>query len=154
MNTERLSFVSFKPENSGYTGHVPIEELWSSNRDYETVLQEASNLYEGSIVRMQRMIDEINSYRNQRRLLPARKIWKLGNMIFTLIEDLKGLSLQIDGLYDHLCRDLNVKRKWLEKVIIFRRYIPNVSLIPDSLNWGRCEKGTRKIAERIAQGNT
>ncbi len=154
MNTERLSFVSFKPENSGYTGHVPIEELWSSNRDYETVLQEASNLYEGSIVRMQRMIDEINSYRNQRRLLPARKIWKLGIMIFTLIEDLKGLSLQIDGLYDHLCRDLNVKRKWLEKVIIFRRYIPNVSLIPDSLNWGRCEKGTRKIAERIAQGNT
>jgi len=62
------------------------------------------------------------------------------------------LSLEIDDVYKHLVRDLGAKRKWLEKAIIFRRYLPTQDLIPQSLNWGRCEKGTRRVAERLRDG--
>jgi hypothetical protein len=101
---------------------------------------------------MRIFIKEIQALRNNRKLLPAFKIWQLGNAIFELQHNLNKLFLQLDGLYDHLVRDLGVKRKWLEKVIIFRRYLPDENAIPQSLNWGRCEKGTRLVAEKLRKG--
>jgi len=38
---------------------------------------------------------------------------------------------------------LGVKKKWLEKAIIFRRYVDDKNAIPKNLNWGKCEKGTK-----------
>ena len=101
---------------------------------------------------MRSVVREIEAYRRSHTPTPARKIWELGDAIFKLNEELERVSLQIDGLYEHLVRDLTVKRKWLEKVIIFRRHLPDDNLIPESLNWGRCEKGTRKVAERLRVG--
>ena len=147
-----LEFVTFKKEQGEYIAYTSIKQFFSSDRDIEAVLKEAARLYERSVKQMQSLVAEINTTRNRHILLPARNIWKLGNIIFELVESLKRLSLQIDGIYDHLVRDLNVKRKWLEKVIIFRRYIPDEHMIPESLNWGRCEKGTRRIAENIQKG--
>jgi len=69
-----------------------------------------------------------------------------------LKDSLEILGLQLDSMYKHLTRDLGVKKKWLEKVIILRRYIENEEIIPQSLNWGRCEKGTRKVAKKISEG--
>lgn len=152
MNKDELVFVSFKKDQEKYIPYIPMQQLFSSDKDIETVLVEAAHLYEHSISEMQSVVAEINTFRNKHSLLPASKIWRLGNLIFDLVESLKKLSLQINGIYDHLVRDLNVKRKWLEKVIIFRRYIPDEHVIPESLNWGRCEKGTRRIAEGIQKG--
>ena len=152
MSKNDLILVSFKPNEEHFMAFLLIEQFLSSERDLEPVLKEASQSYEHSIKRMRCAVDEINTIRNERKLLPARTIWKLGNLIFDLVKNLESLSLQIDGLYDHLVRDLNVKRKWLEKVIIFRRYLPNQFAIPESLNWGRCEKGTRRAAEKLREG--
>jgi len=149
----KLEFVTFKKEQGKYIAYTSIKHFFSSDRDIEAVLKEATKLYERSVKRMKSVVAEINTTRNRHILLPARKIWKLGNIIFEFVESLERLSLQIDGIYDHLVRDLNVKRKWLEKVIIFRRYIPDEHMIPESLNWGRCEKGTRRIAENIQKGS-
>ena len=98
------------------------------------------------------MLTEIKNIRANKKPLPARFIWRLGNTIFQLVDDLQKDGFQLDGVYEHLSRDLVVKRKWLEKVIILRRYISKEDLIPETLNWGKCEKGTRKIAENIAKG--
>jgi len=152
MSKNDLMLVSFKPTEEHFMVFFPMRQFLSSERDLEPVLKEASQLYEHSIRRMRSVINEINTFRKEHRLLPARVIWKLGNLIFELVGNLEKLSLQIDGIYDHLVRDLNVKRKWLEKVIIFRRYLPNQLAIPESLNWGRCEKGTRRVAEKLRQG--
>ena len=152
MSKNNLTLISFKPNEGHFITFLPIERFLSSERDLEPILKEASQLYEHSIGKMRSAVNEINTFRNERRLLPARRIWKLGNLIFELVENLEKLSLQIDGIYDHLVRELNVKRKWLEKVIIFRRYLPNECAIPESLNWGRCEKGTRRAAEKLRQG--
>lgn len=150
--TDEPIFVSFKKHKDKYNAFISIDEFFSSNEDLESLLNKASNLYGNSISKMVALINEINTFRSSRRLLPARKIWELGELIFKLVKGLNQLSLQIDGIYDHLVRDLKVKRKWIEKVIIFRRYIPRESMIPESLNWGKCEKGTRRIAEQIQKG--
>ena len=58
----------------------------------------------------------------------------------------------MDSIYAHLTRDLDVKRKWLEKVIIFRRYIQEEAAIPKAAYWGMFEHGTRRKAEQLQAG--
>lgn len=152
MTSDKLGFVVFEPKNGQFVALLSIEGLVSSDRDPEAVLRKAVKIYERATMRMKSLVAEIQACRENRKLVPARKIWHLGDAIFELISQLQELSLQIDRLYDHLVRDLGAKRKWLEKVIIFRRYLPDQELIPSSLNWGRCEKGTRRAGERLRDG--
>jgi hypothetical protein len=146
------AFVSFKKVNEEYKAFVAIEELLSRNENVEPLLKKASIIYSNAVSEMGTLIKEINTFRDSRHPLPARKIWELGDVIFKLVSELNQLSFQIDGIYEHLEKDLNAKRKWLEKVIIFRRFITKESLIPKSLNWGKVEKGTRKKAQQIQKG--
>lgn len=146
------TFVSFKKNQEEYNAFIAIDGFFLGNDDLESLLKKASTLYSSYISKMLALINIITAFRTSRRPLPARKIWQLGDLIFGLVNGLNGLSLQIDGIYDHLERDLNAKRKWLEKVIIFRRYIPEERMIPEHLNWGKCEKGTRRVAELIQKG--
>jgi len=152
MTRDKLAFISFEPDNQRFIPFVSIDQFLSGGRDSELTLKEAADVYRHAIDVMRLLVIEIQDYRMKHKPLPAEIVWELGNSIFVLIEELKELSLQIDGVYDHLVRDLGVKRKWLEKVIILRRYVPRKNLIPNSLNWGQCEKGTRRKAERIAKG--
>ena len=129
-----------------------MEVFLSADGDPETILQEAARVYGQHVSEMRSLVTQLKSYRAQRKLTPARKIWEIGDLVFALRIGLARLSLELDDLYVHLARDLGVKRKWLEKVIIFRRYLPKEELIPESLNWGRCEKGTRRVAEKLRDG--
>lgn len=149
MTKDRLAFVSFEPSNELFRAFLPMEELISGDDDLELRLKKAVQVYQRSIIKMRNLIQEIQNLRDNHKLLPARKVWHLGDDVFQLQHELSKLSLQLDGLYDHLIRDLGVKRKWLEKAIIFRRYLPDENAVPQSLNWGRCEKGTRKAAEKL-----
>jgi hypothetical protein len=152
MMKNEPTFISFKKSNGKYDAFIAINGFFSNNDDLELLLNKASATYSSYISKMLALIGIITAFRTSRRPLPARKIWQLGDLIFKLVKELNGLSLQIDGMYDHLERDLNAKRKWLEKVIIFRRYIPEERMIPEHLNWGKCEKGTRRVAELIQKG--
>ena len=149
---EEPIFVSFKQDKGEYNTFIAMNGFFSSSGDLESLLNKAATIYGSYICKMLVLVDVINVFRSNRRPLPARKIWQLGDIIFQLVDELSQLSLQIDGIYDHLARDLNAKRKWLEKVIIFRRYIPEERMIPEHLNWGKCEKGTRRVAELIQKG--
>lgn len=152
MIKDKLAFVSFEPIDKRFGAYLSMEEFILSDKNPELTIKKAVKIYEDSIRKMRIFIKEIQDFRNNRKLLPAHKVWQLGNAIFELKNNLSKLFLQLDGLYDHLVRDLGVKRKWLEKVIIFRRYLPDENVIPKSLNWGRCEKGTRRVAEKLRKG--
>jgi len=153
MSETKLGFVSFKEVNTDtYIAYLTMEHFLSSNKDMESILENAANVYNHSLRKMQNVINKIDTNRKKRAPVRARHIWELGEEIFQMVEKLQLLSLQIDSIYEHLERELGVKRKWLEKVIIFRRYISDESKIPESLNWGKCEKGTRRIAEGIQKG--
>jgi hypothetical protein len=152
VTTDKLAFVAFQPRDGQFVALLSIEGLLTGDKDPEAVLRTAAKVYERSILRMKSLVAEIQAYRARRKLVPARKVWRMGDAIFGLQSDLEKLALQIDRLYDHLARDLGAKRKWLEKAVILRRYLPDEALIPQSLNWGRCEKGTRQVAERLREG--
>lgn len=151
MNSNKLPFITIEPKDSQFTAFLSVEGLLSLD-DPEAVLQEAAEIYEHSVAKMRSLIAVMQECRLHRKPMPARMMWRLGDTIFQLRDELEALSLQLDNTYAHLVRDLGVKRKWLEKAIIFRRHLLSEDLIPESLNWGRCEKGTRRAAERLRNG--
>lgn len=151
MSGTACSFVAFEPITGGFLGSISIDSLISLQRDPEKVLSDAAQIYELHIMNMRKIVAGIEEKRSKREKVPARDAWALGNEIFSLTEDLARFSLELDGLYNHLVRDLGVKRKWLEKVIILRRYIPNPNRIPESFTWGYFEKGTRRKAIDVNQ---
>ena len=152
MSSDKLAFVAFEPRDGQFEAFLSMEGLLSGEGDPELVLQEAARLYETATGRMRSLLAEIEDHRAHRTLIPARKVWQVGDAVFELTEELASLALRLNGVYAHLVRDLGVKRKWLEKVVILRRYVPKENAIPESLSWGRCEKGTRRIAERLSKG--
>jgi len=152
MTPGKLHFVAFQPHEGGFVALLSVEGLVELQENPQHALARAARLYERSVRAMRCMIDDIQGLRSQHRLLPARIVWRLGDRVFRLRDDLAGLSMQIDGVYGHLARDLQVKRKWLEKVVTLRRYLPREDLIPPELNWGSCEKGTGRAAQRLAKG--
>jgi hypothetical protein len=152
VTAHKLYFVSFEPTDGEFRGLLSMEAVFASDKDPRVLLVQATRKYVRAKTKMASIINEISIIRSNHKHIPARKVWQIGNVIFTLVEELKKIGLQIDGIYDHLERDLKVKRKWLEKVITLRRYLPDIDLLPNSLNWGRCEKGTRRIAEKIRLG--
>lgn len=152
MTNRKLGFVSFEPINDRFRGYLSIEIVLSTEKEPEILLKKSTKIYENALTKMASIVSDIKNSRANRTPVSARKIWQLGNVIFKLRDELEELGLEIDGIYDHLPRDLEVKRKWLEKVIILRRYLPDIKLIPESLNWGRCEKSTRRKAERLKSG--
>ena len=144
------AFISFKPGSNGkFIAFLSLEGLGSFNKDPERILREAAELYERAIGEIRLVIAGISKSRSERKPVSARTVWEVGERIYELKEKLERLCFQLDGLYVHLARDLNVKRKWLEKAVIFRRYLPRENVIPRALNWGKCEKGTRRVAEKL-----
>lgn len=146
------SFVSIKPSNGGFRAYLAIEKALESGEKADELAARAADIYSKSIKEMILLVRAINACRENRRPVGSRIIWRLGDLIFSLRAGLAGHGLQLDGVYEHLTRDLNVKTKWLEKVIILRRNIPKEELIPESLNWGRLEKGTSRKSKLIAAG--
>jgi hypothetical protein len=133
----------------GFVASMSIEGVLSGRDDPETALKAAASIYGTYISRMRFVMREIGEFRTSRTLLPARKVWQIGDSIFGLVRSLGEAALEIEDLYAHLVRDVGAKRKWLEKAIILRRYVPREDMIPADLNWGRIEKGTRRAAEKI-----
>ena len=152
MSIGTLGFVSFEPANGAFQAFLSIHTALNGDSDPEDLAREAGAVYERLVGQMRSAVEEIDALRRTHTLVSARRVWQLGDLVFRLTRELADLDLELDGVYEHLTRDLGVKRKWLEKVIILRRYIDNVSVIPERLNWGRCEKGTAKIARALRNG--
>lgn len=151
MNHHNPLFVTIRPSKSGFRAFVAIEDLASIRKDPELILRQATELYARYVQEMRSLIKRVETCRSHHECIPARTIWNVGDAIFRLRNDLDTLSLQLDGVYEHLARDLGVKKKWLEKVVTLRRYVLAQDTIPEALNWGHCEKGTRRVAESLQQ---
>lgn len=144
--------MSFEQAGDGFSASVSMNALGDVDGDLEALLARAARCYCEYVSALRRMVAEMETRRKNRSGLTASMMWAFGDAVFQLVDQMESMNLQIDGLYDHLARDLSVKRKWLEKAIIFRRYVPRGELIPPSLLWGRCEKGTRKVARKLLSG--
>ena len=152
METGDLAFVTIEPIDESFMALVSLDDLLLIVGDPESILHRSAKLYGRTILLMRSLLAEIQAHKACHKPISARLMWKLGDAIFHLREELETLSLQLNGTYEHLVRDLGVKREWLEKPVIFRRYVPKENLIPETLSWGRCRNRIRKAAEQLCKG--
>ena len=149
MKFEELAFISIEPMDKDFRASIALDGLTSFTADAESLLKKAARIYKKNLIIMIALTVKMDKFRAVRKPIPARLMWKLGDHIFGLVEELRQLGLQLDNVYAHLIRDLAVKKKWLEKVVIFRRYIRSEARIPEFHNWGQYEKGTRRKSELL-----
>lgn len=152
MKPKKLALITIEPDKSKFIAYLSLDDSLLMEKDPAIISEIAVIIYKDTINNMASIIDNMKEYKKNRRPIPAKLVWKFADHIFKLKLMLEAIELQINGLYGHIGRDLELKRKWLEKVVAFRRYLPKESLIPESLNWGKFEKGTRRKAERLRNG--
>jgi len=142
----QLSFISFTPEGNEFSASLSlsVDSLINIVDDVEEKVKNSTIVYSQAISDLRNILKTREELLSKRKKIPARLMWKFGNIVFELNDQLSELGFVLDDTYLHLSRDLSVKRKWLEKVVILRRYTNNINLIPEDANWGYFEKGTRK----------
>ena len=147
-----LTFVAFEPREEGFVASVPLEQLDALGEHPEALLRAASETYKNSIGGMRSLLADIDALKTRRIPISARKIWELGDAVLDLISELEQYSMELDGLYDHLVRDLGMKERRWNAIITFRRYLADKGLIPETLGWRRCERYSRQVAESLSKG--
>ena len=152
---DQTPLIAFEPRAEGFIASVPMEQLESLGHHPEALLREASATYGCHIGIMRALLDDIDGHKVNRIAIPASKMWNIGDAVFRLVDGLAKSGLEIDGLYEHLARDLRLHAGRLgmyrlTRAITFRRYLSDKALIPHSLHWSHCEKSARKAAEKLA----
>lgn len=139
------AFIQFKPDVNTYKAFITLEAI-NGKTNPEILIKKAIFIYSKNIKNLRKIYIKMQEDRKQKKPIYAQDMWEIGNIVYRLKKELELLSLEIDGMYDHLTRDLGAKKKWLEKAIIFRRYIKDKNKILKPLRWGKFEKSTKKKA--------
>ena len=144
-----LALVAFEPGDAGFISSIPVEHLGYLGDSPEVRLLEACEIYARSIGAMRQLLADLEILKGKRIPIPARKMWELGDTALALVAELEQSSMEPDSLYEHLVRDLGINGKRLGTIVTFRRHLPELTLIPESLGWSQCEKHARKVAEEL-----
>ena len=152
MTEKKLAFVSFQLFGDSYVASLALDRLDGLEGNWEVKLKQATSVYANAITDLRDAKAKLYTMHAEGKPVPAKEAWKLGDRVFSLVHRLSRLGLEVDGLYTHLCRDLGVKRMWLEKMIIFRSHIPKAALIPATLKWAQCRDAPKQSAYRILSG--
>ena len=144
-----FALVAFEPRDTGFISAVPVEHINCLGERPDLLWQGACEIYGCSIGAMRGLLADLVDLKRKRTPIPARKMWELGDAVLALVGDLEQNSMEPDGLNDHLARELGIKGKRLGTIVTFRRHLPDLELIPESLRWSQCEKQARKVAEEL-----
>lgn len=144
-----LALIAVEPRDEGFVASVPISQLCRLGDQPDASLNTACDAYATAITAMQEVLADIDQLKRKRTPIPARKMWELGDAVVTLGARLEEGYMEVDGLNDHLVRDLGINGKRMGTIVTFRRHLPEKELIPESLGWSQCEKQARKVAEEL-----
>ena len=144
-----FALVALEPRDEGFVSSVPVAQLDRLGDKPEICLQNACDSYARAVASMREVLADIDQLKSKRIPIPARKMWELGDAVVTLGSELEAEFMEIDGLNDHLVRDLGINAKRMGTIVTFRRHLPDQELIPESLGWSQCEKQARKVAEQL-----
>ena len=153
--SKRLFSIEFhKKEIDGkfeYVGSVSLQDLiqiGDKRNNLNKQIKKATKDYREFVQKCERIIGKIKKAGslNQTSL---KNMWDLGDQIHRFNNTLKRDGFYLNGLYEHLVRDLQVSRDLLKKVITFRSYFPNSKLIPNDMVWKEVRYAPRKNAEEL-----
>jgi len=154
MNKNLISIEFHKNKDKSepkFIGSVSLQEFMEDrvkrgNLNNQT--KEVAKKYEKLIEECKTIINKVKKGDsiNQASL---KDMWSLGDKVHRFTNSLKKDGFYLNGLYEHLVRDLQVSRDLLEKVIIFRSHFPNHSLIPKEMLWKEIRYAPRQNAEKL-----
>ena len=147
-----LALIAVEPRDEGFVASVPIFLLDRLGDKPDVSLQAACDAYGRTIGAMREVMADIDQLKRKRIPIPARKMWELGDAVVALSSELEEDSMEVEGLNDHLVRDLGINGKRMGTIVTFRRHLPEKELIPEKLGWSQCEKQARKVAEELKAG--
>ncbi len=154
MNKKLISIEFHRNKNKGgaeFTGSVSLQDFVENGirrNNLSSQTKKAAANYQKFIQECKIIIDRVKRgvSINQASL---KDMWSLGNKIRRFTNGLEKDGFYLNGLYQHLMRDLQVSRDLLEKVIIFRSYFSDRSLIPNNMVWREIRDAVRTNAEKL-----
>ena len=154
MNKKLISIEFHKNKDKGgaeFTGSVSLQDFMENGTKKNTLssqTKKAAANYERFINECKIIIGRIKGGDsiNQASL---KVMWSFGDTIHSFINALRQHGFCLNGLYEHLMRDLHVSRDLLEKVVIFRSYFSDRSLIPNNMVWREIRHAVRSNAEKL-----
>jgi len=156
MNKNLVS-IEFHPDDTGgqskFVGSVSLQELITRDETQISLssrTKRATKKYEQCLAQCKRILSRIERYPSANQT-PLKDMWSFGNGIHRLAKSLRRDGFYLNGLYDHLTRDLNVSRDLLERVVVFRSHLENRSLIPKDMIWKDVRYAPGKNAKKLNQ---
>ena len=154
MNKKLISIEFHRNKDKGgaeFTGSVSLQDFMENGTKKNNLSSQTKKTaanYERFIKKCKIIIDRIKGGDsiNQASL---KDVWSLGNKIRSFTNRLKKDGFYLNGLYEHLVRDLQVSRDLLKRTVIFRSYFLNRSLIPSNMVWREMRDTPRKNAEEL-----
>lgn len=154
MNKKLISIEFHRNKNKGgaeFTGSVLLQDFvenGTTRNNLSSQTKKAATNYQRFIKECKIITDRIKRgvSINQASL---KDMWSLGNKIHRFTNSLRKDGFYLNGLYEHSTRDLQVSRNLLEKVVVFRSYFLNRSLIPNNMAWREIRYAPRKNAEKL-----
>lgn len=114
--------------------------------DLDLEVKKAADQYQELVDNCRSIIDRIQKQKKILNRVSVKEMWRLGDAIHNFAGLLRKVGFCLDGLYEHLSRDLDIRRSLIEKVIIFRSYLKNPGLIPDNILWKEVWQAPRRVA--------
>lgn len=141
--------VVLEPRGDGFVASIPLTQLELLGDRPDERLQVACDAYGRTVATIREVLADIEQLKSKRTPIPARKMWELGDAVVNLGAELEQSSMEMDGLNDHLVRDLGLNAKRMGTIVTFRRHLPEQDMIPETLGWSQCEKQARKVAKEL-----
>ncbi len=141
--------VALEPRGEGFVASIPLPQLELLGDRPDERLQAACDAYGRTVAIIREVLSDIEQLKGRRTPIPARKMWELGDAVVNLGVELEGNSMEVEGLNDHLVRDLGINAKRMGTIVTFRRHLPEQEMIPETLGWSQCEKQARKVAQEL-----
>ena len=162
MTKSLLSIEFHKSQDASdlkFLGSVSLQDLMKKDPDrfnLNSEIKKNTKKYEKLTEESNAIMEKIRRSHsiNQTRL---KDMWKLGDKIHRFADSLRDDGFYLNGLYEHLVRDLGASRDLLKRVIIFRSHFPSCSLIPNNMLWKEVRDAPRTSAQELQKrplGNT
>lgn len=152
MTYRKIIGIIFYPKLNSFQASITITDMNSIPVDINHLLKDVANIYSNFILKMRSILELNKKRRKENKIILASSMWRLGDLIIKLVNELKGLNFETENLYGHLIRDLNVKTTTIKQSIIFRRYMPKREFIPEDLKWSDVRNHPRRYALKLING--
>lgn len=145
-------FITFEVIEGSFKGYITLDDAIKKNIDHKKVINDSVNIYSFYIKKMRSVLKNLKDKKKSEGYINSLIVWRLGDLIFKLTDDLKKNGFILDRIYEHLSRDLNKHPKWIQHTVSFRRYIPDKSVIPENQKWGNLSRAIKRNSLKLLRG--